>query len=52
MKKFLRILENTALGIMVNGGFYIIMQGLDAKSLIVTAVSFYAMTVAIVFQED
>ena len=52
MKKLLRVLENTALGIMVNGGFYLTMEGITKKAIIVTAVAFYVMNMAVIFQED
>lgn len=52
MKKILRILENTSLGLFVNGGFYLIMEDITFKSILVTLIFFYVMTMSIILQED
>ena len=52
MNKILKVLENTSLGVMVNGGFYLTMEDISIKAIIVTAVAFYIMFMSIIFQED
>ena len=52
MKKFFKVLENTSLGIMVNGGFYLTMEDFSIKAVIVTVGAFYIMTMSIMLQED
>ena len=51
MKKVFKILENTSLGIMVNGGFYLLMEGFNLKALLITVLSFYIMTLSIILGE-
>jgi len=52
MKKLLKVLENTFLGVMVNGGFYLTMEEISLKAVIVTLLAFYIMVISIILQED
>jgi len=52
MNKIFKILEGTAQGIMINGGFYLVMEEINYKAITITIASFYIMVVSIIFQED
>ncbi len=52
MKKISRLIENVGLGLFINGSCSIMTDGLSLNNILVTAVSFYAMAVVIIFAED
>ena len=52
MNKIRKIVENIALGLFVNGSFTISQDGLTIKSLLITAISLYAMIITVIFEED
>jgi len=52
MNKIRKIVENVALGLFVNGSFSISQDGLTTKSLVITAVSLYAMIITVIYEED
>jgi len=52
MNKIFKIIENTAQGIMINGGFFLIMEKISIKAIVTTLLSFVIMIVAILLQED